>query len=237
MAKQKKQTLEEALDVNPRFRHGEMLRWLLSEALNVIGIERWEIPPPEAMPHVNNALHVYERRVAEGPPFTDVLGDCYMQLVSRWGESALGQFFTPQPVARMMAEMTLFDAQEKARDGVLIRACDPAVGSGVMMLSLLQAICQRNGLDALRNWSVTGIDLDPVCARMFALQVVANCAIHRLEVGEVVAYHGDALGPLDAVKVVLHATAPSTARVMPSDHPSRMAAVVEAVREHRAPAI
>lgn len=231
MGRTTKQSLAQALNADYRFRHGEMLRWMLSEALHLVGLKPWETVPREAMETVHNAIRVYEREVAESAPFSDVLGTVYMELVSQWGKSVLGQYFTPQPVARMMAEMTLGDGPPKLGPGELIRVCDPAAGSGVMMLSALQSVLQRHGPQSLRSYSVTGIDLDPVCARMFALQVVANCAVHQLEVGEVVAYHGNALGPLDDIKVILHATAPDVANVVPAAHPQRLEAVKDAVKQ------
>ncbi len=211
----------DALDADRRYRHGEMLRWMLSKAMHALGLPLWENIPEQADEQVSAALHAYERAVASEDPFTDLLGTIYMDLVSRWGKSVLGQYFTPQGVARMMSEMTLGD-NERPAPGKLLTACDPAVGSGVMMLSHLQSVMTRHGSDALREWSITGVDIDPVCVRMFALQIVANCAIHRVQVGEVVAYQGNALGPDSGLRVILHATAPTVTNVMPANHQNRV---------------
>lgn len=221
----------DALDADRRYRQGEMLRWMLSEALHAMGLPHWEKIPDQAKDQVSEALHAYERAVACEEPFTDLLGTIYMDLVSRWGKSVLGQYFTPQCIARMMAEMTYKD--ERPAPGRLLTACDPAVGSGVMMLSLLQSVLERQGSDALLHWSVTGVDIDPVCVRMYALQVVANCAIHRVQVGEVVAYHGNALGPESGLKVILHATAPTVTNVVPAAHPQRIKAVEKVVKQRQ----
>lgn len=218
--------LVKALNANWRFRHGEMFRWLLSEALVLVGLPPWEPVPDEAREQVHAALHVYEEQVAESPPFTDVLGETYMELASVWGRSRMGQYFTPQPVARCMAAMTLNDGLPDKES--LVTVCDPAVGSGVMMLAFLQEVIERHGRAALRRFSVTGIDLDPVCARMFPLQVLANSAIHGLQVGEVLAYHGNALGDPAKLKVVLHATAPEVTAA-PARHPERLKALAHAL--------
>lgn len=222
--------LIKALDANYRFRHGEMFRWMLSEALVLLGLPPWEPVPDEAKEQVHSSLRVYEEEVAANPPFTDVLGETYMALATAWGRSNMGQYFTPQTIARLMASMTLDDSvpTDSTR---LITACDPAVGSGVMMLSLLQEVMARHGPEALTRFSVTGIDLDPVCARMFPLQVIANCSIHGLVVGEVVAYHGNALADLSGLRPVLHATAPGV-KAPPASSRARLQAVANAAAQH-----
>ncbi len=219
----------DALDACPSYRQGEMLRWMLSMAFQVMGMREWEPIPDDAKPKVRLALHAYETAVAQEEPFSDLLGSIYMELVSRWGKSSLGQFFTPQPVAQMMARMTV--SGSSLPEGRLIHACDPAVGSGVMMLSLLQIVLDEYGLDGLKRWSVTGIDIDPVCARMFALQVVANCSIHQVQVGEVIAYHGNGLARSESLNVVLHATCPDVKDVPPALHPVRLEAIKEAAQQ------
>lgn len=220
--------VSDALDACHGYRQGEMLRWMLSMAFHIMGLPEWETIPDEVKPQVKQALIAYENAVARSHPFSDILGEVYMELVSRWGKSALGQFFTPQPIAQMMAQMTI--GGKPLPEGRLIYACDHAVGSGVMMLSLLQSVLSESGPDGLKCWSVTGIDLDPVCARMFALQVVANCSIHQVQVGEVLAYHGDALDKADKLKVILHATPPQVVDVVPALHPARVKAVNEAAQ-------
>jgi type I restriction enzyme M protein len=60
---------------------------------------------------------------------TDVLGDAYMHLIERFGAGAgkkAGEFFTVRSVARLLARL----AQPKEGD----RICDPAMGSGGLLL-------------------------------------------------------------------------------------------------------
>lgn len=216
--------LVKALDANYQYRHGEMLRWFVSEALVVVGLPAWEPVPADAIAQIRNAIEVYESIVASEAPFRDVLGDVYMQLVSAWGKSALGQYFTPEPIAQLMAAMT--GPSELPTTG-LFKACDPAVGSGVMMSAFLRQILETQGPDALKRVSVTGIDLDPVCIRMFALQMLANCNIHRFQIGELLAFHGNALGDLSRLTTILHASAPGI-EVAPARHPKRLEAIQQA---------
>ncbi|CCD89868.1 conserved protein of unknown function; putative DNA methylase [Bradyrhizobium sp. ORS 285] len=78
----------------------------------------------------------------------DCLGDIFMEEIS-FGEH--GQFFTPEPVAKMMAEIT-------APDGGSVT--DPACGSGRMLIA-----------SHTPGTFLVGIDLDPRCAKMTALNL------------------------------------------------------------------
>lgn len=225
------QSLVDALDCGYRHSNAEMFRWFIVKAFDVMGVTVNEADqiPETARSNVEEALHLYERIVAMEPEFSDVLGPTYMELGSRWGRQSLGQFFTPQPVARMMSEMSAGVSPE----GRVIRACDPACGSGVMMLSLAQTVLQNEGPDTLRRYSFTGADLDGLCARMMALQFLANCAIHEIEVGELIVLHGNSLMPWVKMDVVVHATSPSFPgeEVAPAKHPSRLHAIQEVARQ------
>jgi len=68
---------------------------------------------------------------------------------------------------------------------------------------------------------------------MCAAQVLANLFLQRLELGELVVYRGNALGPTSGLSVVIHTTVADLTPdlVLPALHPSRVAAlrvVVEA---------
>lgn len=83
----------------------------------------------------------------------DALGDVYMSAIS-FGEH--GQFFTPQSVADVMAEVTT----PEVKDGQSI--CDPCCGSGTLLL----AAAKKNP-----RARFVGIDLDERCAKMCALNI------------------------------------------------------------------
>jgi hypothetical protein len=214
-----------ALNANCRYRHGEMLRWFVSEALHVMGLPASKTVPDDAIAQIHEALHLYEDLVLADVPFADILGAAYMELVSHWGKSALGQFFTPQPVARMMAAMTAPDELPTDR---LLTVIDPAVGSGVMLGAFLRNVLEKFDVQGLRRISITGIDLDPVCIRMFSVQILANCSLRKLEIGEVVALHGNALGNPEALSVIAHASAPGV-NALPAKAPARLVAIANSV--------
>src|SRR5699024_612393 len=46
-----------------------------------------------------------QREMGENPK--ELLGDCYMELAGKYSTKSMGQFFTPQSLCDMMAELTL----------------------------------------------------------------------------------------------------------------------------------
>jgi len=136
---------------------------------------------------------LYAKRAQESP-WTDILGSAYMELSSHGHKKWLGQFFTPACVADLMAEMSFVDTErllEKEKPE-LIRVMEPASGAGAMLLSACKVIERHCGVDALRRFSLTVIDLDGLCAHMTASQLLANAYLHGA-LGEVLVYQGNAL--------------------------------------------
>jgi hypothetical protein len=87
----------------------------------------------------------------------DCLGDIFESEIT-YGEH--GQFFTPEPIARMMAE--IIDAPSISEPGRQT-ICDPACGSGRMLIA-----AHRRNPEAFK----VGIDLDRRCAIMCALNML-----------------------------------------------------------------
>jgi hypothetical protein len=81
----------------------------------------------------------------------DVLGEMFMREISRGDH---GQYFSPTPICDMMAQMT------GAAEGET--ACDPACGSGRMLLSLAKINPRIH---------VTGVDVSETCAKMAVLNM------------------------------------------------------------------
>jgi hypothetical protein len=198
--------LVEALDAGYRYWHNQMLRWMLSRGLEAFGLPAWEKAPSEAAAAVDEAFRTYLACVAGTDLGTDVLGSVYMELAGRWGKQALGQFFTPGHVARALSEMLLMGKPTTRSPGSLIRVLEPAAGSGVMLLSAMQGIAAHRGPSALLDYSFTGIDLDGTCARMTALQLLTNCNVHDMQIGEIVVLQGNALGDLKGLATIVRAT-------------------------------
>lgn len=97
-----------------------------------------------------------------GEGFTDVLGDIFMEFVSH-GRN--GQFFTPQPICDMIAQMTFGEKQE----GETVN--DPACGSGRMLM----AAAKIN-----RRLKFYGADNDATCCKMAALNLIVNSMLGEI---------------------------------------------------------
>lgn len=93
----------------------------------------------------------------DGEGFHDVLGDLFMDLVSH-GRN--GQFFTPQPVCDMMAQLNYGN---DLKEGMAV--CDPACGSGRTLLAMAKLE---------RNLKFYGADNDSTCSKMAVLNMMLN---------------------------------------------------------------
>jgi N-6 DNA methylase len=93
----------------------------------------------------------------------DISGDVYQGSIT-YGEA--GQFFSPMPLARLMASMTIGDVPEE--DKYKVRSvADPACGSGRLLLA---------AAEIQPNWLFVGQDVDLRCVRMCSL----NLALRNL---------------------------------------------------------
>ena len=80
------------------------------------------------------ALDLRPSRVTE-----DIIGECYIYLISRFASDAgkkAGEFYTPTPVSRLLARL----AAPKPGDTI----CDPACGSGSLLIQASQAVGSPN---------------------------------------------------------------------------------------------
>lgn len=103
----------------------------------------------------------------EGGP-DDILGRTYhdLELHNKWS----GQYFTPYPLCRMMAKMTLSDDIEaRIAERGFVTVQEPAAGSGAMVIAVANEM-----LDAKINYQqhlhVTAVDVDPKCIHMAYLR-------------------------------------------------------------------
>lgn len=230
MDTKKLRPLLSALDVGYQFRPHEMLGFFLSATMDLWGLPQWRPVPKDVQPQITEAIEIYADLVAVEEPFMDIIGPVYMDLASRGARSQLAQFFTPWEIAEMMARMTVGEQPKDTH--ALHRVCDPACGSGVMLLAFANEVMKSWGEDSLRRLSVTGCDLDAYCARMFAVQFIANCNIHQIQLGEVLVFQGNSLLPWEGLETVLHATAPGIAGLPPPQAPERLAALHAAGQSH-----
>lgn len=80
---------------------------------------------------------------------TDFLGDIYMQL--EIGNKRSGEFFTPFPIAEFMAKASVGASGERIQEEGFITVCEPACGSGVMLVAIAKALddgghCPRDAM-------------------------------------------------------------------------------------------
>lgn len=101
---------------------------------------------------------------AEDP--CDILGDIYhqLQLNNEWN----GQFFTPDHICRLMAELTGLDIPEDKDGPVMIN--EPTCGSGTMVIGAIWAM-QRKGIDYRRKSFFVAQDIDIRCVWMAYIQL------------------------------------------------------------------
>ncbi len=128
---------------------------------------------PEQGAEFGRLLGLYAEAV-EANPFQDILGELFMRLDIQ--SARAGQYFTPFPIAEMMARMQfdkdLFKRQVEEKGEVTV--CDPAVGSGVMLLAFASVVHRelgRWGTDRLRLY---GQDIDLRCVNMCRIQLRMN---------------------------------------------------------------
>lgn len=98
----------------------------------------------------------------------DVLGRTFhdLELHNKYA----GQFFSPYPICRMMAKMTLADnVQARIEERGFVTAMEPAVGSGAMVIALAHEM-KDAGINYQRHLHVTAVDVDPKCVHMAYLQ-------------------------------------------------------------------
>lgn len=108
------------------------------------------------------------------PSWYDPLGRMYECITSTNKSSRMGQFFTPESIVEMMVQVTFSGV-----DG-FTRVLDPACGSGRMGIAANIHLMAKG----VPSW-VTMIDIDPLCAKMTAINMCLNGVV-----GEAVCMNG-----------------------------------------------
>lgn len=75
-----------------------------------------------------------------------------------------------------------------------------------MILGLIRTTVREHSPSLLSRFSFTGVDMDIICVKMATVQILANCAVQDVSIGEVTMYRGDSLGSLDDLQCIAHAT-------------------------------
>jgi len=110
----------------------------------------------------------------EADPFRDILGEIFMLLDVK--SVAAGQYFTPMCIAEMMARMQFEKAafERQVQEKGFVTVCDPAVGSGVMLLAFAKVVHAELGRAALAKVRFYGTDIDQRCVYMCRIQLRMN---------------------------------------------------------------
>ncbi|EPH2332023.1 N-6 DNA methylase [Pseudomonas aeruginosa] len=133
-------------------------------------------------PELGQAVKSYCELVRACDPFTDVFSMLHEELLltGRRGEG-LGQFFTPQDIADLVAQLMPPVTNEKA-------VSDFCCGAGSLPLAALKRGAMTTP-DALSTVTVMLNDIDELACKVTFLQVVANILIHRVQIGTVLMYN------------------------------------------------
>lgn len=102
--------------------------------------------------------------ILEKNPNQDFLGRMYMEL--EIGNKHIGQFFTPYHLSEVAAELNLSAAEPEKMP---IRVCEPACGSGGMLIAFMNAAKQKE-INYQLDVIFSATDLDPVAAHMCYIQ-------------------------------------------------------------------
>ena len=87
-----------------------------------------------------------------------------------------GQYFTPNCIAEAMARMTFNrdDFERLVREKGVVTVCDPAVGSGVMLLAFARVVHAEFGRWGTGKLRLYGTDIDVRCVNMCRIQLRMN---------------------------------------------------------------
>lgn len=101
--------------------------------------------------------------------FHDFLGSVFMEL--ELGSSEMGQFFTPYPLARLIAGLTAGDEQQQQlKTCPWVTLSEPTSGAGGMVIAFAEVMLSR-GLNPAEQLLVTATDIDPLAAEMTFIQL------------------------------------------------------------------
>lgn len=121
---------------------------------------------------------------------TDILGDAYEYLIGEFAAGSgkkAGEFYTPQPISRILSEIISLDSQEPkmGKKKKLDKVLDFACGSGSLLLNVRKNITEAGGTVGKlygQEKNITTYNL----ARM-------NMLLHGVKDTEFEIYHGDTL--------------------------------------------
>ncbi|ESA37142.1 type i restriction-modification system methyltransferase subunit [Leptolyngbya sp. Heron Island J] len=110
--------------------------------------------------------------MAHQQSFSDFLGEIASEAELLNTSKSGGQFFTPYPICRMMAKMTLENARDIYEEKGLITLCEPASGGGAMVIACAEELMDQ-GLDPRSCLQVDCTDVSRDAFNMTYIQMAA----------------------------------------------------------------
>lgn len=98
---------------------------------------------------------------------TDHLGALFHELELH--NKYKGQYFTPYPLCKMLAKLTLGDPAKAIEAKGFVTASEPCCGSGAMIIALADSM-RESGVNYQQTLHVTAVDLDIRCVHMAYIQ-------------------------------------------------------------------
>ncbi len=111
-------------------------------------------------------LHILIELLDEEP--VDQLGGIFMEL--GFGEDLKGQFFTPNELSKLMAQMTFAECIESLKTQPFIKMSEPACGAGGMILPAVDMLIKAK-YNPATTFFVQAVDVDRVSALMCYIQL------------------------------------------------------------------
>lgn len=96
----------------------------------------------------------------------DPLGDVYMEIVSHWKAQGMGQYFTPYPVCKLMAQLTMGQNPDTSKP---LRFLEPTCGSGANIIAMAEMV-----KDTRHQHRFYAADLDLLCVKMATVQMALH---------------------------------------------------------------
>lgn len=107
-------------------------------------------------------LGLLTMKLEEGPH--DVLGSLYHELELHNEQN--GQYFTPEPLCRMMAKFTVGDTiQDHIGEKGFVTVNEPACGSGAMVIGVVNELIEQK-INYQQHVHVVATDIDACCVHM-----------------------------------------------------------------------
>jgi len=100
--------------------------------------------------------------------YHDFLGSVFMEL--ELGSGDMGQFFTPYPVARLLAQLLLDDTLQQLKSCPWVTLNEPTSGAGGMVIAFAESMLDK-GLNPSAQLMAVTTDIDPTAADMTFIQL------------------------------------------------------------------